>query len=53
MLKYIHPLAYAALAAGYAGTCVGADKLIVSAVIAALYLVLAAEEFHRRHGDGE
>lgn len=54
MLKYIHSLIYATISAGYVGACVGADKLIVSALLALLYLALAYEEFHnRRNGGGK
>ncbi|QDZ03038.1 hypothetical protein FQ775_23195 [Nitratireductor mangrovi] len=53
MLKYVHSFIYAGMSAGYAGTCIGADKLIVSGLLAALYLVLAIEDFrNRRNGGG-
>ena len=49
-MKYIHSLAYAAMSAGYAGTCIGMDKLTISAFLAAIYLLLAiCSLFGERH----
>ncbi len=45
MIKYIHSLAYAAMSAGYVGTCVGMDKVAVSAALATIYLLLAVCAF--------
>ena len=45
MLKYIHSLAYAGMSASYVGTCVGADKFWVSAILAGLYGALALHAY--------
>ena len=44
MLKYIHSLAYAAMSASYAGTCVGMDKTTLSLILAGIYLLLAVHD---------
>lgn len=45
MLKHLHALVYAGMSASYVGTCIGADKVWISALLAALYFALAVHDF--------
>lgn len=51
MLKHLHALVYAGMSASYVGTCIGVDKFWVSALLAALYLALAAHDVLRGSDD--
>lgn len=48
MLNLSHALVYLALSGSYLGSCFGLDKTWVAAATAALYLLLAIDEW-RRH----
>ncbi len=48
MTKLIHVLVYTALSANYFGAALGFDKSMVSITTAALYMLLASDEWRKR-----
>ncbi len=50
MLNFSDQYAYGLLAGLYAGSCIGLDKTLVSALVAVIYAVIAFKHGHSNNG---